>query len=87
VGYDDINYLLHVRSSVRFRNIINHSALGRCAPSGLVIYSGNVPHGHDITNYIYTHKYTIQLYHKLLVRYIPYYFQNLGALLHYNVIK
>jgi hypothetical protein len=37
-------------SVVRHVYGINHSAIGRCAPSGLVIYSGNIPHGHDITN-------------------------------------
>ena len=46
--HDDINYLRHVRGLVHFR--INHSTLGRCTPSGLMIYSGNVPHRYDITN-------------------------------------
>ena len=36
-------------SGVRYVFVINHSALGRYAPSKLVIYYGNVPHGRDIT--------------------------------------
>ena len=35
--------------SVGYVSGINHLAL-RHPPSGLVIYSGNVPHGHDISN-------------------------------------
>ena len=46
--HDGINYLCHVLCSVRCRN----KSLGTRAlrASGLVIYYGNVPHGHGITN-------------------------------------
>ena len=38
-------------TSVRYVSGINHSTLGCCTPSGLIIYSGNVPNrGRDISN-------------------------------------
>ena len=42
--------ITYVTSAIRYVSGINHSTLGRCAPPGLMIYSGNVPHGRDITN-------------------------------------
>ena len=42
--------ITYVTSAVRYVSGINHSTLGRCAPSSLMIYSSNVPHGCDITN-------------------------------------
>ena len=49
---DDINYLCHVRYGMFPCN--KSLALGRCAPSCLVIYCRNIPNGRDITNTYYT---------------------------------
>ena len=45
---DDINYLCHVRYGMFPHN--KSLALGCTAPSGLVIYCGNIPNDRDVTN-------------------------------------
>ena len=46
-GYYRVDDICHVRYGMFPRNKL---AIGRCVPSGLVIYCGNIPNGRDITN-------------------------------------
>ena len=71
---DDINYLCHVRYGMFPRN--KSLALGRCAPSGLVIYCGNIPNGRDITN-----TYTATLTHIQKCNIVQYYVSSPSQLL------